>query len=77
MIEKTTPDGTRYWQPSDASDAALLSAADGATFGGTTFPSGWRSPDGKQVARGGLLYEEKSPPTGQGEGAGRWGRSAG
>lgn len=57
MIEKRTEQGVRYWAPSNPQDAALLKMAEGATFGQTTFPSGWTSPDGKQVAKGGLLYE--------------------
>lgn len=57
MIEKQTPQGQRFWEPQDPNDEALLKMAEGATFGETTFPSGWKSPVGKQVAKGGLLYE--------------------
>ena len=57
MKELKTPQGQRYWEPVDANDRALLAMAEGATFGKTTFPSGWTSPAGKQTARGGDLYE--------------------
>ncbi|AUQ49967.1 hypothetical protein PhaeoP83_01693 [Phaeobacter inhibens] len=63
MIEKHTPQGQRYWEPEDRNDVALLKMAEGATFGETTFPSGWTSPAGTQVAKDGLLYESNQPRT--------------
>lgn len=49
--------GVRTWIPEDPNDKALLAAAEGATFGSTTFPSGWRSPEGQQVCRNGVLVD--------------------
>ena len=60
MIEGVNKDGVRCWTPKDANDSALLRAAEGVTFGGTTFPSGWRSPKGKQTAQSGVLVEVQS-----------------
>lgn len=57
MLEQKTPQGIRYWTPQSPNDAALLKVAEGATFVDTTFPSGWISPAGQYVAKGGLLYE--------------------
>lgn len=62
MIKKQTPDGKTYWEPQDPNDKGLLAMAEGATFGETIFPSGWKSPKGTQTARGGLLYETEKPP---------------
>lgn len=59
MREDLTTDGLRIWTPIDPNDKALLRISEGATFGGTTFPSGWVSPPGKQVARNGKLHEVK------------------
>ena len=58
MNEFQDSKGRRYWEPIDPMDAALLNAAERATFGGTTFPSGWTSPAGKQIALSGVLYEQ-------------------
>lgn len=58
MIEKKTESGETYWEPQDPNDAGLLRMAEGSTFGETIFPSGWRSPKGVQVARGGKLYKK-------------------
>ena len=57
MTEEKLSNGLRVWTPTDPQDTAFLKMAAGATFGETTFPSGWRSPPGRQVARKGKLYE--------------------
>jgi hypothetical protein len=57
MTEGKTPDGRLFWTPTDPNDVALLSMAEGATMGETTLPSGWKSPEGTQLVKDGLLYE--------------------
>lgn len=57
MQEHTDSKGRRYWEPENPHDKSLLMMAERATFGETTFPSGWKSPPGKQVALSGVLYE--------------------
>lgn len=57
MKEELLATGMRRWIPTDQRDASFLKMASGATFGNTTFPSGWVSPPGTQVARKGMLYE--------------------
>lgn len=58
MIEEKTKDGLRVWTPVDKQDEALLRMAEGGKFGETTFPSGWKSPPGLQIASRGKLYEQ-------------------
>jgi hypothetical protein len=49
--------GVKTWIPEDPNDKAFLAMAEGATFGETTFPSGWTSPPGKQICRNGILVD--------------------
>ncbi|MBY0559850.1 hypothetical protein [Hyphomicrobium sp.] len=63
MIEGVTRKGLRFWTPVDTNDAGLLQIAEGATFGETIFPSGWKSPPGTQIARRGKLYEVETDTT--------------
>lgn len=56
MDEKVI-NGVKTWTPNDERDKALLSVAEGAMFGQTTFPSGWKSPPGKQICKNGILVD--------------------
>lgn len=42
--------------PEDSRDVEMLLELEGAFFGSTTFPSGWKCPPGVFLAKGGKLW---------------------